>query len=183
MFKKSIIIWCLCITTAYASVGGAGQIYRKYRGKKAYYHLVAKELVKGGFYYSAIPFIKEYLVYHSSGRIKSSVDATIDKIISEVGVKQFEVLPFRILKNSSSPIINYIIAKKYLRRMDYKNALRYLKGTIPSDHPVKPFALLLEASIQNPRSSAFICGAFFSFHTLSKNRSYHVRPFCPLHAR
>lgn len=126
-----------------ASVQGARKIYQT--SDKSRYPQMVAELVQDKMYFSAIPFIKEYL--SSTTKVNdSAVDKVLDDLITNVGVKQFEVLPINILEKSNAPTIRYILAKKSFREGKHDQALKYLSREIEDWHPVKPFALLLEAS-------------------------------------
>ncbi|MBC7714332.1 MAG: hypothetical protein H7177_13390 [Rhizobacter sp.] len=129
--------------SAQASISGARKIYQV--GDKARYPQMAAELVQDRMYFSAIPFVKEYMA--SSAKVNdAALDKVLDELITQVGVKQFEVLPANILERSNAPTIRYILAKKAFRAGKYDQALKYLDRKIEDWHPVKPFALLLEAS-------------------------------------
>jgi len=130
-------------TNVEASVQGARKIYQA--GDKSRYPQLAAELVKDKLFFSAVPFIKEYLAFTSKVN-DTAVDNVLDDIITNVGVKQFEVLPVNILEKSNAPTIRYILARKSFRAGKFDQALRYLDRKIEDWHPVKPFALLLEAS-------------------------------------
>lgn len=147
MKKYIFTLAILIVSFGEASVYRAAKIYSKSRGNPEKYNKIAAELVKEGIYYAAIPFIKDYLVTMAEKGKRSNIDPVIDKIVSEVGVKQFELLPLKILKSSNSSMMRYIRAKKYFRAGKYKSALSAIRGKISSDHPIKPFALLLEGSI------------------------------------
>ncbi len=128
---------------AQASIQGARKIYTV--GDKARYPQMAAELVQDRMYFSAIPFIKEYLA--STSKVNdAAVDRVLDDLITQVGVKQFEVLPANILEKSNAPTIRYILARKAFRLGKYDQALKYLDRKIEDWHKVKPFALLLEGS-------------------------------------
>jgi len=129
-----------------ASIDSALSYYRKSRGDYKYFPVIAKELISEGLYFTAIPFIKEYMI--NSNRVHGpSLDNLIEIVTSQVGSKQFEVLPTRTLSKSRAPSIRYILAKKYFRERKYKKALSLLGGIIPLDHPIKPFSLMLRGSI------------------------------------
>lgn len=143
--KKSYLLLSLLAVgmNAEASISGARKLYST--GDKSRYAQVAAELVQDKMYFSAVPFIKEYL--SSTGKVNdSAVDRVLDDVITQVGVKQFEVLPENILQKSNSPTVRYILAKKAFRQKKYDLALKYLERKIDDWHPVKPFALLLEGS-------------------------------------
>jgi tetratricopeptide (TPR) repeat protein len=129
---------------AQASYQSAKSIYQS--GDKSRYPQLLAELVDEKMYFSAIPFVKEYLSTTSKAN-DGMIDGILDRIITEVGVKQFEVLPVNILEKSNAPTIRYILARKSFRQGKYDEALRVLDKKIDDSHPVKPFYLLLKASI------------------------------------
>lgn len=129
---------------AHASFQGAWKIYQS--GDKNHYPQLVSELIQEKMYFASIPFLKEYLA--TTNRVNdAAVDRVVDQLISEVGVKQFEVLPSNILEKSKAPAIRYILARKAFRQGKYDQALKYLDKSIEDWNPVKPFALLLEGSI------------------------------------
>lgn len=144
MKKSWLLLFFLTLgMEAQASVQGARRIYQV--GDKSRYPQLAAELIQDKMYFSAIPFVKEYLA--STSRVNdAAVDKVLDDLITEVGVKQFEVLPSNILEKSNAPTVRYILAKKAFRQGKFDLALKYLDRKIEDWHPVKPFALLLEAS-------------------------------------
>ncbi len=145
-YIAALALICTGSFNASASVEKAWDILVRSKGSVSNYPQVVNELLKDNLYFTSIPYLKEYLSVHK-GRLPSEVDILVDKVVTKVGVRQFEVLPTSILKRTSAPIIKYILAKKQFRVGRYKDALRTLNGTIPASHPVKPFALLLEGSI------------------------------------
>jgi hypothetical protein len=122
----------------------------KSKGTTASYPRVIKTLIDNDLYFTSIPYLKEYIFTQKGKRVRK-IDLMIDEVISQVGVKQFEVLPTRALSRSHAPIVKYILAKKHFRFKRYKKALASLNGTIPTNHPTKPFALFLEGSIHSIR--------------------------------
>lgn len=134
-----------------ASLSEVATLIRKNRrGTVRNYPSIIKHLVNSGLYYSSTPFIKEYLTVNRGGGSRS-IDTQIDEVVSRVGVKQFEVLPTAFLERSAAPMLRYILAKKYFRRGQYDKALNAVGGRISSGHPIKPFALHLEATILSIR--------------------------------
>ena len=129
---------------ANASIDGALKIYQN--GDKNRYPQLVSELIEEKMYFSSIPFVKEYLATTNTVN-NVAVDKVIDQLITEVGIKQFEILPSSILEKSKAPAIRYVLAKKYFRQGQYDQALKYLDKSIEEWSPVKPFALLLEGSI------------------------------------
>lgn len=129
-----------------ANTNTAWKYLVKSRGTVKYYPNVIQNLVSEELYFASIPYIKELLA-RGKNRSNKRLDLLIDKVVTNVGVKQFEVLPVSFLKKSNAPVLKYILAKKYFRQGKYKKSLAALNGTIPRNHPAKPFALFLEGSI------------------------------------
>lgn len=149
--KKSLLTIPVLLSLSFgmnaqASVQGAWKIYQS--GDKNRYPQMVSELIQEKMYFSSIPFLKEYLA--TTNRVNdAAVDKVLDQLITEVGVKQFELLPTNILEKSSAPSIRYILARKAFRQAKYDLALKYLDKPIEEWNPVKPFALLLEGSIHS----------------------------------
>ncbi len=101
----------------------------------------AVKLVNSGNYFSAIPYIKTAL---SQGKLSSTGERALEKIITNAGANQFETLSIRLLKRSNSSNAKYLIAKKYLRINKAKEAIKYSTSINPN-HPVYPFAMNLNA--------------------------------------
>jgi hypothetical protein len=160
MFKqKSLFLILLTFSLAapsYASIDRAWSLLKKSKGSTKYYPQIVQDLVNEKLYFASIPYIKEYLA--TNKKVKSKrIDLLIDEVVTHVGVKQFEVLPTKFLKNSKAPMLQYILAKKYFRKAKYSRVINILNGSIPREHPAKPFALLLEGSafsIQKKYSSS-----------------------------
>ncbi len=140
----ALFISILFNKSTFASLDDAWRIYSQ--GDKNKYPQLISELVEDKMYFSSVPFVKEYLVATSRANDKT-FDDILDKLIYEVGIKQFEVMPTNILEKSNAPTIRYILAKKNFRIGKYDAALKYLNRNVEDWHPVKPFYLMLEASI------------------------------------
>jgi len=109
------------------------------------YARLVKALSNSDMHFTAVSFVKELLA-QSGGRFDKELDFTIDEIVSQAGVRQFEVLPLEILRRSSAPTLRYIVAKKQFRLGKYQDVLETINASIPREHPVKPYALNLEGS-------------------------------------
>lgn len=96
-----------------------------------------RELIKDGYYFSVIPWVKEFLVTQNK-IIDQRTDQLIDKMLYYTGLKPFEVFPDAILARSQSAHIKYILAKRSIAKRDYKKALKIL-NSIPSHHLSYPF--------------------------------------------
>lgn len=127
------------------------------------------ELVKDGYVFSALPWMKEYLTTDSRV-LDRRVDSALSRIINRAGTKQFETLPLRFLKRSKSDNIRFIIAKKYLRDGDNQKALTFLEN-ISSDHVIYPFALNMQATVLSIiKDSAKSVAVFDKCVDISKSR-------------
>ncbi|WP_127717731.1 tetratricopeptide repeat protein [Halobacteriovorax sp. HLS] len=148
IFNKKVFSFLLVLLSfsAQANVDKAWSYLVKSSGSVKYYPNVINELVEEKLYFASIPYIKELLTRGNS-RSSKELDSLIDKVVTNVGVRQFEVLPTKFLAKSNAPTLKYILAKKYFRQGKYDLALKSLNGTIPKNHPAKPFALFLEGSI------------------------------------
>lgn len=143
--KITLLTFIFSSSISFAGVDVAWKHLVAAKGSVAQYPLIIENLVQDKLFFTALPYIKEYLAVHT-GKYDRKMDYLIDEVATQVGVKQFEVLPSRFLLKSKSPMINYILAKKYFRVGKYSDVLKQLNATIPADHPAKPYALLLEGS-------------------------------------
>jgi len=146
---KHIIIFSFFFAfPTFASMDRARNYFEQARSSVKYYPLLARELVREGLYFSAVPYMKEFLL--SSRRIYGKeINDLLETIIAEVGTRQFEVLDRRILEKSDAPSVRYILAKKLFRQKKYDSALNLLKKEIPRSNSISPFALMLKGSIES----------------------------------
>ncbi len=147
MFSRKIAI-ALTMTvsiSAFASYQDAERTYGKGSISLAGYRRVLTNLVDDGYYFSAVPWMKDYLV-KSSGALDGEMEKTLDKLLTVTGVHPFENLPLNTLERSRSANIRYIVAKKQFKKERYQDALNQL-GTLDNDHPNYPFSSHLKASI------------------------------------
>lgn len=127
----------------FASYNDAREYFEKYNVKNQEELFV--KLVEAKLYYSSIPIAKNILI-KNAGRVSSSVDLALTKLVEEVGVKQFETLPVEYLARAKSYAIRYIIGKKLFRDGKNAQALKVVTS-IPWQHAMYPFAKHLEGTI------------------------------------
>lgn len=147
MFSKKIAL-TLCMTfslSAIASYKEAESTYGKGSISLAGYRRILVNLVNDGYYFSSVPWMKDYLV-KSSGALDGEMEKTLDTLLTVTGVHPFENLPLNTLGRSRSANIRYIVAKKLFKKERYQEALTEL-GTLDTDHPNYPFSSHLKASI------------------------------------
>lgn len=143
-FLLIIILNLNLLSLASAGWSGAKSVYDsgKYSSTQTTRKIII-ELVDGKFYFAAIPWMKEYLT--RSSKLDSSIERAFDKILTYAGTGQFELLPIKLLRKSSSNSIKYLIAKKYLRKDKVSKAISYASKINPN-HPVYPYAANLLAT-------------------------------------
>lgn len=144
MFSKIIILVFIFSMSAQASYQGAERIYGKGSVSLSGYRRLILELVNGEYYFSAIPWLKEYMVKNSS--LDSELEEALDKIILAAGVKPFESLPEKILQRSKSGNIKFILAKRQFKKGQSNAALSTLSG-VNADHPSYPYVANLRGAI------------------------------------
>lgn len=168
MFKFKLIFVALIFSTnALASWNSAKNIFDSgNRSQKAKRLILA--LTSDGYYHSAMPLMKEYLITGTKN-LDSRIDSAFSKMISVVGVKKFETLPYRFLMRSRSNNTYYIIAKKYLRDKDHARALSFLKK-ISSSHEIYPYALNMMGTIYSITGKTSFAIDSFRMCTDASNR-------------
>lgn len=145
MFSK----YCLLLLISFpvlASYEAAERTYGKGSIALSGYRRTIIELVKGGYYYSVVPWMKDYLVKNNSS-LDAELENALDQILSHTGVKVFESLPEEVLRHSRSGNIRYILAKRLMKRGRYDEALRELSGIKP-DHSAYPFVANMKGALQ-----------------------------------
>jgi len=144
MFSKILLSFVLT-TSAFASYERAEKNYGKGTISLSGYRTTIIELVNGGYHFSAIPWMKDFLVKNRS-TIDKDLEYAFDEIITVAGVKPFESLPVNILARSKSGNIQYILAKRHFQKNENKSALSLLEK-ISSDHPAYPFVANMKGAV------------------------------------
>lgn len=154
MFSKIFVLTLFLSASAMASYQEASRIYGNGTVSLAGYRRTILELVDGGYYFSAIPWFKEYLVKNSS--LDAELEVALDKIIAVAGVKPFESLPEQILQRSRSGNIRFILAKRLFKKGEHQSALNQLNA-VSTEHPAYPFIANMKGAIlshENKHSEA-----------------------------
>lgn len=142
--KKWIFVMALLSVKAFAAMEDVERVLSQRMSKSLKQRAVVIELVDSGYVYTAIPWMKEYLI-STPKTLDTNLEKRFDKMLQVTGVKPFEVLPEKFLNRSRSPSIRYILAKKYLKKKRYSQALEEIKS-INANHPIYPFAMNLLGS-------------------------------------
>lgn len=145
MFSKICLFFLFTITSAWSAYEAADRQYGRGSISLSGARKTIIELVNSGYYFSTIPWMKDYIV--KSGKpLDDELEEAFDKMLYHTGIKTFESLPLDILKRSRSGNIKYILAKKLLKKGKAGEALNQLND-ISGDHPAYPFVANLKATI------------------------------------
>lgn len=145
MFSKFFVISLLMIPTAWSSYEAAERNYGKGTISLSGYRRTLIELVNDKFYFSALPWMKDYIVKNDRP-LDSEMEKVLDEMLYHTGVKPFETLPESILKKSKSGNIRYILAKRLFKKGRDQEALNEL-NSIGSESPSYPFVTHLRGAI------------------------------------
>lgn len=128
------------------------------------YKVLADDLLKGGFYFSSIPIIKELM---ATGRAGKDIEDAIDAVMDEVGTHQFQLFDISILDRYKNSYTSYILAKKYFFSGKYSDSLRQLK--LVKNKNLEVYKYLLEGTIYSIQGNHK--QAIESFNLCLKNSS------------
>lgn len=145
MFSRFLVISLLMIPTAWSSYEAAEKNYGRGTISLSGYRRTLIELVNDKFYYSALPWMKDYIVKNDRP-LDTEMEKVLDEMLYHTGVKPFETLPEHILKRSKSGNIRYILAKRLFKKGRDQEALNEL-NTIDSSSPSYPFVTHLKGAI------------------------------------
>lgn len=144
MFSK-IIFGLLISLPVLASYETAEALYGKGTISLSGERRTIIELVKSGYHFSAVPWMKDFLVKNNK-TLDEDLENAFDKMIYVTGVKPFETLPENILSRSRSGNIRYILAKRLFKRNQPHEALAEL-NRVGGDHPAYPYVAHLKGTI------------------------------------
>ncbi|WP_408098679.1 hypothetical protein ACJVC5_07135 [Peredibacter sp. HCB2-198] len=145
MFSRILLASAILIPSAWASYESAARNYGKGTISLSGYRRTILELVDGGYYYSVVPWMKDYIVKNDR-TLDSEMEGALDQMLYATGVKPFESLPENILRRSRSGNIRYILAKRLFKQGKNQEALNELNGVGP-DHSAFPFVANLRGVI------------------------------------
>lgn len=155
MFHRFLfVLVCLTLTAQAQSLGGAQKIWESSSGAASWRGIVIN-LVRSGYPFSALPFMKNYLIQNRSA-IDSELDQVFEDLIAATGIRPFETLPDNVLGQSRSSVVRYILAKKHFRKARWGQALEEVQR-VNANHSIYPYAVHLKAaiySIQGKNSEA-----------------------------
>ena len=144
MFSKIIIAFIISFPVL-ASYESAEALYGKGTISLSGERRTIIELVKSGFHFSAVPWMKDFLVKNSK-QLDEDLENAFDKMLYVTGVKPFETLPDDVLSRSRSGNIRYIMAKRLFKRNQPQQALSEL-SRVNGDHPAYPYVAHMRGTI------------------------------------
>jgi len=145
MFSRFLVVSLLMIPTAWSSYEAAEKNYGRGTISLSGYRRTLIELVNDKFYYSALPWMKDYIVKNNRP-LDSEMEKVLDEMLYHTGVKPFETLPENILKRSKSGNIRYILAKRLFKKGKNQEALNEL-NSIDAGSPSYPFVTHLRGTL------------------------------------
>ena len=146
MFSRYCLLLLISLPV-FASYESADKSYGKGSISLSGYRRTILELVKSGYYFSVVPWMKDYLVKNNSS-LDADLESALDTVLYHTGVKPFESLPEEVLRHSRSGNVRYILAKRLMKLGRYEESLKELTG-IRSDHSAFPFAANMKAALQS----------------------------------
>lgn len=107
---------------------------------------IAHELIDGGFYFSAIPYINNYLEDHTE--IDSQLESDIDTLVIKTGTMAVLNLEEKKLEKFSIPSISLILGTRLFNKEQFNKAYEIL-SRIPESHKFSIEADLMKGTIKN----------------------------------
>ncbi|MDO9183524.1 MAG: hypothetical protein Q7U04_14005 [Bacteriovorax sp.] len=107
---------------------------------------IAHELIDGGFYFSAIPYINTYL--DESNQIDAQLENDIETLVIKTGTMAVLNLEEKKLEKYSIPSISLILGTRLFNKEQYEKAYEIL-SRIPETHKFSIEANLMKGTIRN----------------------------------
>jgi hypothetical protein len=135
----------LCSGSIHASAKEAFELFQKdqtkSRDKK-----IAHELIEGSYYFSAIPFINEYL--ENSTEVDAQLESDIETLVLKTGTMAVLNLDEKRLENFNIPSISLILGTRLFNKDQNAKAYEIL-SRIPDGHQFSGEAALIKGTIRN----------------------------------
>lgn len=125
----------------------------KYRDKK-----IAHELIEGSYYFSAIPYINEYLEKNSE--IDAELEADIETLVIKTGTMAVLNLDEKRLESFNIPSISLILGTRLFNKDQNAKAYEIL-SRIPETHQFSGEAALIKGTIRNSERKLIEAGNLY----------------------
>lgn len=119
---------------------------------------IAHELIDGGFYFSAIPFINNYL--EESNEIDSEIESDIEELVIKTGTMAVLNLEEKKLEKFSIPSISLILGTRLFNKDQFDKAYEIL-SRIPETHKFSIEANLIKGTIKNIQAKRIEASNFY----------------------
>lgn len=130
---------------AHATAKAAYEISKNDRGPSKN-KKIAHELIDGGFYFSAIPYINNYL--EDNSRIDDELENDIETLVIKTGTMAVLNLEEKKLESFSIPSISLILGTRLFNKDQFDKAYAIL-SRIPESHKFSIEANLIKGTIRN----------------------------------
>ena len=128
-----------------ASAKSANDVFLKEKGRDKN-KLIAHELIDGDFYFSAIPFINNFL--EENNQVDAELENDIETLVIKTGSIAILNLEDKRLEKFTSPSISLILGTRLFNKEQYKKAFEVLNN-IPEDHKFAIESALIKGTIKN----------------------------------
>lgn len=132
-------------TSAHATAKAAFEIYKKDKSREKN-KKIAHELIDGGFYFSAIPYINNYLEENSE--IDKELESDIETLVVKTGTMAVLNLEEKKLESFSIPSISLILGTRLFNKDQLDKSYAVL-SRIPETHKFSIEASLIKGTIKN----------------------------------
>lgn len=140
-----LAVFAASLNDVNASAKGAYEIFQKDKSKNRD-KKIAHELIEGSYYFSAIPFINNYLEVNSD--IDAELEADIETLVLRTGTMAVLNLDEKRLENFNIPSISLILGTRLFNKEKYTKAYEIL-SRIPETHQFAGEAALIKGTIRN----------------------------------
>lgn len=128
-----------------ASAKGAYELYQKDKSKTRD-KKIAHELIEGSYYFSAIPYINNYL--ETNNEIDAELEADIETLVLKTGTMAVLNLDEKRLESFNIPSISLILGTRLFNKDQNAKAYEIL-SRIPETHQFAGEAALIKGTIRN----------------------------------
>ncbi len=142
------LVILLALVTSFevnASAKGAFELYQKDKSKTRD-KKIAHELIEGAYYFSAIPYINNYL--ETNNEIDAELEADIETLVLKTGTMAVLNLDEKRLEGFNIPSISLILGTRLFNKDQNAKAYEIL-SRIPETHQFSAEAALIKGTIRN----------------------------------
>lgn len=142
----ALLIALITVTSqVHASAKGAYELYQKDKSKTRD-KKIAHELIEGSYYFSAIPYINNYL--ETNNEIDAELEADIETLVLKTGTMAVLNLDEKRLESFNIPSISLILGTRLFNKDQNAKAYEIL-SRIPETHQFSAEAALIKGTIRN----------------------------------